>query len=91
MPTSGSSLGSGLFSSVREATGLGGAGSCVDECGNAASIDIRRLSVLVRGAVAVRTAGLAADGIAEVSSSLFDPCREFVLDALVCLEDSFGI
>lgn len=62
-----------LGSSVRDATGLGDAGSLVDVWGRVGSTGVRALSAEVLGAVAaVKTAGLEADGMAEdCSSSLF--------------------
>ena len=62
----------GCFSSVLEAMGLGEAGSFVEECGKVASTRLGLLLVLVRGVVAVKTAGAVAEGIAEVSSSFVE-------------------
>lgn len=64
---------------MREATGLGEAGSLVEVCGRAGSMGLGLLSVLVLGAVAVKRGGLEVLGIAAVSSSDFDDCLPFVL------------
>lgn len=47
--------------------------------GRVGSTGLGLLSVLVRAAVAVSTAGLEALGIADVSSSVLDDCRAVVL------------
>lgn len=51
----------------------------MEVCGSAGSTGLGLLSVLVRAAVAVKTAGLEALGIAEVSSSVFGGCLPFAL------------
>lgn len=82
---------SNLLSSVRDATGLGEAGSFVDEWGRVASVGISLLSVLVLGAVAVKAAGLEADGIADVSSSdLEDWWPLDLTEEDCCFEESLG-
>lgn len=81
---------SNRLSSVRDATGLGEAGSFVDEWGRVASAGVGLLSVLVRGAVAVRAAGLDAEGIADVSSSDLEVWWPLALDTEEdCCFDSF--